>query len=94
MPVCFQRREGMVRRERPSLAPPLEHRSTSERYVQRLGSPRMPRPTGEGWQKVGGIIKDRTWVTRWCDRRHAYVFGPSGERVQHWSRPRVGTAQP
>lgn len=87
--ITFVKRESSERRERPSLAPPIEYRSTSERYVQRLGSPQMPPPTGEGWSKVGKIMKDKTWVTRWCPKAHAYVFGPSGERVQHWTRQRV-----
>jgi hypothetical protein len=88
--ITFEKRSS-ARRERPDLAPPIEHRWTTERYVQRLGSPRMPPPTGDGWSKVGKITKDKTWVTRWCPKAHAYVFGPSNERVQHWRRPRGET---
>jgi hypothetical protein len=88
MSVTFIKQAG-ERRERPSLAPPLEFRWPIERYRQYLNAPRMPRPSGEGWRKVGRITRDKTWVTVWCEQRRAYVFGPCNLRVQHWVCDRV-----
>lgn len=84
--VRFERRQA-VRRERPDLAPPMVHNWTVERYVQRLSpGPKMPKPDGAGWEKVGGIVTDKTWTSRWDGQR--YVYGPCGDRVQHWQRRR------
>jgi hypothetical protein len=75
-----------ARKERRCLSPPIYHRSRSERFMQRLSSPRHPRPEGDGWMKSGRIMTDKTWHSYWCDQAKAFVYGPTGWRVQWWFR--------